>query len=110
MSDGARILLDALASLQLAAAFLAISVLLFGLIALLVEGREAVNAAVRAVAEVRLNLGFYFLGCVIRAARVDRLIAWIQHVVGTYSLALAERAVLDGGKPVGHIRRGSVLR
>ena len=60
MSGIAAVLSDAWLALQVAAVALAISVLLFGFIALCVKGREAVEAGIRAIAEVRLNLAFYF--------------------------------------------------
>lgn len=88
MFNGAGILLDAFDSLRLAAGVLAISVLFFGLIAVLVKGREALAAAVRAVAEIRLNLAFYFLDALFVVPVLSILVATIQFVVGTYSLAL----------------------
>ena len=93
MFDGAGILRDAFASLQLAAAFLAISVLFFGFIALLVKGREAVNAAIRAVAEVRLNLAFYFLDALFVVPVVSVLVATLRYVVTEYSLAIGSEAI-----------------
>jgi sterol desaturase/sphingolipid hydroxylase (fatty acid hydroxylase superfamily) len=88
MFNGAGILLDAFDSLRLAAGVLAISVLFFGLIAVLVKGREALAAAVRAVAEIRLNLAFYFLDALFVVPVLSVLVAAIQFVVGKYSLAL----------------------
>ena len=92
MSDGARILLDAFASLRLAAAFLAISVLFFGFVALVVKGREAVNAAIRAVAEVRLNLAFYFLDALFVVPVLAVMVATLRFVVTEYSLAIVNDA------------------
>ena len=88
MFTGAGILLDAFESLRLAAGVLAISVLFFGLVAVLVKGREALAAAVRAVAEIRLNLAFYFLDALFVVPILSILVAAIQFVVGKYSLAL----------------------
>lgn len=88
MFDGAGILRDAFASLRIAAAFLAISVLFFGFVALVVKGREALNAAVRAVAEVRLNLAFYFLDALFVVPVVTILVATLRFVVSEYSLAV----------------------
>ncbi len=78
---------DAWAALRLAAAVLAISVLFFGLVALLVKGREALRAAARAVAEVRLNLAFYFLDALFVVPLLTVLIAAIRFGVAEYSLA-----------------------
>ena len=88
MFNGASILQDAFDSLRLAAGVLAISVLFFGLVAVLVKGREALAAAVRAVAEIRLNLAFYFLDALFVVPVLSILVATIQFVVGKYSLAL----------------------
>ena len=79
---------DAFASLRLAAVALAISVLFFGLFALLLKGRDALNAAIRAVAEVRLNLAFYFLDALFVVPVLSVLIAAIRRVIADYSLTV----------------------
>lgn len=96
MFDGAGILRDAFTSLRLAAAFLAISVLFFGFVALVVKGREAINAAVRAVAEVRLNLAFYFLDALFVVPLLAVLVATLRFVVTEYSLAIGNEEFWSG--------------
>ena len=86
MFASAEILRDAFDALRLAAAALAISVLAFGLIALLVKGREAFDAAARAVAEVRLNLAFYFFDAIFVAPVLTVMIVAIRSVIDVYSL------------------------
>nr|MBA2306056.1 sterol desaturase family protein [Acidobacteriota bacterium] len=95
MTNGAGILADAFNSLRIAAAVLAISVLLFGFIALLAKGREAIKAAVRAVAEVRLNLAFYFFDALFVAPLLTILIAGVRFVVTEYSLAVASERIWE---------------
>lgn len=98
---GSAILRDAFASLRLAAAVLAISVLFFGLVALLVKGREAFKAAIRAVAEVRLNLAFYFLDALFVVPVLTVLVATIRFVVSEYSLAVGSEQIWAAvGRPV----------
>ena len=101
MLDGAGILRDALSALRIAAAVLAISVLIFGFIALVVKGREAMEAAIRAVAEVRLNLAFYFFDALFVAPLLTVLIAGVRFVVTEYSLDLAGVSLWEtAGRPV----------
>lgn len=88
MPENLGILRDAFEALQLAMAALAISVLLFGAVALAVKGREAFDAAARAAAEVRLNLGFYFFDALFVAPGLAVMIAAINAVIADYSLAL----------------------
>ena len=78
MFDSVRILQDAFDALRLAAAALAISVLAFGLIALVVKGGEAFEAAMRAIVEVRLNLAFYFFDALFVAPVLTVMIAMIR--------------------------------
>lgn len=101
MFDSAGILRDAFDAFQLAAAALAISVLVFGVIALLVKGREAFAAAHRAVAEVRLNLAFYFFDALFVAPILTVMIAGIRYVVSEYSLmVMGERIWEAAGLPL----------
>lgn len=101
MFDGAGILRDAFVSLRLAAVFLAVSVLFFGFVALVVKGREAINAAVRAVAEIRLNLAFYFLDALFVLPVVTILVATLRFVVSEYSLAVGnEQSWASAGRLV----------
>ena len=89
IDTAAGITTEALAALQIAAAALAISVLIFGCLALLLKGREAIDAGFRAVAEVRMNLAFYFLDALFVVPVLTMLVAAIQFVVTKYSLAVA---------------------
>jgi sterol desaturase/sphingolipid hydroxylase (fatty acid hydroxylase superfamily) len=88
MFDGLAILRDGFEALQLAFAFLAISVLAFGLITIAVKGREAFAAAERAVVEVRLNLGFYFFDAMFIAPGLALLITWVRASITENSLFL----------------------
>jgi sterol desaturase/sphingolipid hydroxylase (fatty acid hydroxylase superfamily) len=88
MFDSGRILLDAFDALRLAAAALAISVLLFGVIALLVKGQEAFEAGMRAIAEVRMNLAFYFFDALFVAPLLGVMIAAIRAVISDRSLTI----------------------
>jgi sterol desaturase/sphingolipid hydroxylase (fatty acid hydroxylase superfamily) len=101
MFDGVVVFKDAFEALRIAAAVLAISVLAFGLIALLVKGVEAVEAGIRAVAEVRLNLAFYFFDALFVAPVLTVLVALIRTLVGNYSLAVISETVwAAAGLPV----------
>jgi sterol desaturase/sphingolipid hydroxylase (fatty acid hydroxylase superfamily) len=101
MFDGNRILRDALDALRLGAAALAISVLIFGVIALLVKGREAWKAAERAITEVRVNLAFYFFDAVFVAPLLTVMIAAIRVVIENRSLLMIGGSVWEtAGLPV----------
>ena len=89
MSGTAAVLSDAFLALRVAAAALAFSVLLFGFLALALKGRAAIDAAVRAVAEVRLNLAFYFFDALFVAPIVTVIIAGLRFVITQYSLTIA---------------------
>ena len=95
MFDSARILSDAFEALQLAAAALAISVLAFGFIALVVKGREAFEAAARAVVEVKLNLAFYFFDALFVAPVLGVMIAFIRAVIADRSLMIISPSVWE---------------
>jgi sterol desaturase/sphingolipid hydroxylase (fatty acid hydroxylase superfamily) len=77
-------------SLRIAAELLAYSALYFGFIALLVKGREAIDAARRAVAEVRFNLALYFLDTVFVAPMLAIAVTVIRSVVKAYSLGIVK--------------------
>jgi len=101
MSGTAAVLSDAFLALRVAAAALAVSVLLFGLLALALKGRAAIDAAFRAVAEVRLNLAFYFFDALLVAPIVTVIIAGLRFVITQYSLTIAsEQLWLTAGRPV----------
>ena len=101
MSDSLRILLNAFDALRLAAAALAISVLAFGFIALLVKGREAFEAGMRAILEVKLNLAFYFFDALFVAPLLSVMIALIQALVADHSLMIVSESVWEAaGLPV----------
>lgn len=95
MFDTVGILRDAFDALRLAAALLAISVLAFGVMALLVKGRAAIDAATRAVAEVKLNLGFYFFDAVFVAPVLTVMIVAIRSIIDDYSLILVGESFWD---------------
>jgi sterol desaturase/sphingolipid hydroxylase (fatty acid hydroxylase superfamily) len=101
MSDTARILLDAFNALRVAAAVLAISVIAFGALAIILKGREAFEAAQRAIAEVRLNLAFYFFDALFVAPLLTVMIAWMRSVIAGNSLMLVSESVWSSaGLPV----------
>jgi sterol desaturase/sphingolipid hydroxylase (fatty acid hydroxylase superfamily) len=93
MFDSVRILQDAFDALRLAAAALAISVLAFGFIALVVKGREAFDAATRAIAEVRLNLAFYFFDALFVAPLLGVMIAVMRALISDNSLMIVSESV-----------------
>ena len=95
MFEGVRILQDAFQALRVAAAVLAISVLAFGVIAIIVKGREAFHAAQRAVAEVRLNLAFYFFDALFVAPVLSVMIAGIRSLISDYSLTVTGAAIWE---------------
>jgi sterol desaturase/sphingolipid hydroxylase (fatty acid hydroxylase superfamily) len=89
-----------LQSLTDAAQLLAISVAFFCLIVFVVKGREMVALGKRAVAEVRLNLSWYFLDALFVAPVIAVLVAAIQAAVTGYSLQLVGGHVWDSaGRP-----------
>jgi sterol desaturase/sphingolipid hydroxylase (fatty acid hydroxylase superfamily) len=101
MFDSARILQDAIHALRVAIAVLAISVLAFGVIALLVKGREAFAAAQRAIEEVKVNLGFYFFDALFVAPMLSVMIAAIRQLIAGNSLTVFPSSMWDAaGLPV----------
>lgn len=96
-----QILLSAFESLKVALAVLAISVLFFGIVTLAVKGREAIDAAFRAIAEVRLNLAFYFFDALFVAPVLSVVIAGLTYVMSQYSVRLAaELTWTRAGRPL----------
>jgi sterol desaturase/sphingolipid hydroxylase (fatty acid hydroxylase superfamily) len=79
---------EAVKSLRIAAELLAYSAVFFGFIALLVKGREAIDAARRAVAEVRFNVTLYLLDAVFVAPMLAIAVTVIRSVVKRYSLGI----------------------
>jgi sterol desaturase/sphingolipid hydroxylase (fatty acid hydroxylase superfamily) len=101
MPNSFTLLREAFDALQLAAAALAISVLVFGVIALAAKGREAFEAASRAIVEVRLNLGFYFFDALFVAPVLAVMIAAMQSVISSRSLTVVPGPLWESlGKPV----------
>ena len=104
MSGTVAILADAFLALRLAAAALAISVLVFGVIALVVKGREAVEAGIRAIAEVRMNVAFYFFDALFVAPVLSVMIAGLRYAMAEYSLAIvSEDFWAAASKPVAFV-------
>jgi sterol desaturase/sphingolipid hydroxylase (fatty acid hydroxylase superfamily) len=92
---------EAVKSLRIAAELLAYSTVFFGFIALLVKGREAIDAARRAVAEVRFNLTLYLLDAVFVAPVLAVAVTVIRSVVKGYSLGIVrEDAWVIVGQPL----------
>lgn len=101
MSESARLVLDAYEALLLASAALAISVLAFGFIAIAAKGKEAFEAAMRAVAEVKLNLAFYFFDALFVAPLLGLMITLIRNVVSDNSLTIISGGVWEAAsRPV----------
>jgi sterol desaturase/sphingolipid hydroxylase (fatty acid hydroxylase superfamily) len=96
-----RILQDAFNALRVAAAVLAISVLAFGLFAILLKGREAFAAAERAIAEIRVNLAFYFFDALFVAPGLTVMIAVIRSAIANNSLMVMSESLWNStGLPV----------
>ena len=96
-----RILQDAFNALRVAAAVLAISVLAFGLFAILLKGREAFAAAERAIAEIRLNLAFYFFDALFVAPGLTVMIAVIRAAIANNALMVFNESLWNSaGLPV----------
>jgi sterol desaturase/sphingolipid hydroxylase (fatty acid hydroxylase superfamily) len=88
-------------SLRIAVELFAYSALFFGFISLLVKGRDAINAARRAVAEVRFNLTLYLLDAAFIAPLLAIAVAVIRAVVTKYSLRIiSEDTWTMLGRPV----------
>ena len=109
MFDAGKVFWDGVDALQLALAALAISVLIFGVIALAVKGREAMDAAFRAIVEVRLNLAFYFFDALFVAPILTVLITALRLGVGhRVFISCLERADLDCRRPSVDVRDRAV--
>jgi len=79
---------DVLQSLIDAAQLLAFSVVLFTVIVFVVKGQEMIALGRRAIAEVRLNLSWYFLDAMFVAPVIALIVAAIQAGVTGYSLQI----------------------
>jgi sterol desaturase/sphingolipid hydroxylase (fatty acid hydroxylase superfamily) len=84
------VLLSAARSLRIAAELLAWSTLIFGFLAVLVKGREALEALRRAAKEVRVNLAIHFLDALFVAPVLAILVALMRAGVDRYSLAFVD--------------------
>jgi sterol desaturase/sphingolipid hydroxylase (fatty acid hydroxylase superfamily) len=80
------------ASLWLAMQVLALSAVFFGGLALLIKGSEAVAAARRAIAEIRVNFSLYVLDTIFVAPVLGTLTAFIGYAAAAYSLVLVRPA------------------
>ena len=86
------VLQSAAQSLRIAAELLGWSTLIFGSLAVLVKGREALDALRRAARELRVNLAILFLDALFVAPVLAILTTLIRAGIDHYSLA-----VIDGG-------------
>lgn len=92
---------ETLQSLRIAIEILAYSALYFGFIALVVKGREAIDAARRAAAEVRFNLTLYVLDTVFVAPILAIAVTVIRSVIKHYSLQVFADGTWEvAGRPV----------
>lgn len=80
-------------SLWDAASTLLLTAIFFGVLAVLVKGKEAIDAARRAASEVRLNISLYFFDAVCVAPLIGLLVEAVQSAVANRGLILipAER-------------------
>lgn len=85
-----RLFQSAAQSVWIATQLLGLSALLFGAIALLVKGAEAIAAARRALRELRVNLSLYFLDALLVGPALAILVSVIRLGVTRYSLTLIE--------------------
>lgn len=97
---GLSLLQSAFESLRLALAALAISVLLFGFITLAVKRREALEAGLRAIAEIRTNLAFYFFDALFVAPGLTVAITAMMLAVNHHSPAVAAQLWSHAGRPI----------
>lgn len=100
MTSGLALLRSAIDALQLAAAALAVSVLLFGVVTLSVKGRQAIEAGMRAIAEVRMNLAFYFFDALFVAPGLTIAITALTLATTRYSLPSGAQFWTEAGRPV----------
>ena len=103
MPSALAVLRSASDSLQLAAAALAVSVLLFGFVAVAVKGRQAIEAGIRAIAEVRMNLAFYFFDALFVAPGLTIAIAALTLAISGYSLPSGAQFWAGVGRPAAFI-------
>jgi len=101
MSPLTTVLSDALQALEAAVAILAVSVLVFGFTTIAVKGREAIDAGLRAIVEVRMNLAFYFVDALFVAPVVAVIVATIRFLVAEHSVSVAsEHLWASAGRPI----------
>jgi sterol desaturase/sphingolipid hydroxylase (fatty acid hydroxylase superfamily) len=95
------LLSETLESVTIAAQLLAISVAFFTIIVIIVRGRETIALGKRAVAEVRLNLSWYFLDAIFVAPVIALIVAAIRAAVEGYSLQIVNTHAWEGaGRPL----------
>ena len=80
--------MEALNQLRIAFELLTVSAFIFGLLALVMKGHEAVRAARRAVTEIRLNLSWYLFDAICISPFVVVVVAVISTGANEYSLHL----------------------
>lgn len=92
---------EAVKSLSIAIELFAYSAIFFGFIALVVKGREAIDAARRAVNEIRFNLTLYLLDAVFIAPVLAIAVVFIRAAVTRYSLEIVSDAAWSAiGRPL----------
>jgi sterol desaturase/sphingolipid hydroxylase (fatty acid hydroxylase superfamily) len=85
-----RLVQSAVVSTWTAAQLLGLSALMFGALALLVKGDEAIAAARRAAREIRLNLSLYFIDAILVGPVLAVLVALLRTGLTHYSLVLVD--------------------
>ena len=93
MAEASELLRSAMSSLWIAAQLLLISGIAFGYLALLIKGKEAIVAARRAIAEIRINLGLYVVDTLFVAPVISLLVATIR-------AGLAHASLIGAGEHV----------
>ena len=92
---------DAVKALAIAIELFAYSAIFFGFISLLIKGREAFDAARRAIHEIRFNLTLYLLDAVFIAPLLAIAVVFIRTAVTRYSLGIAGDATWSAiGRPL----------
>src|SRR6266566_4203009 len=96
-----QLISETLQSLTDATQLLAISIALFTVIVFIVKGREMIALGRRAIAEVRLNLWWYFLDAIFVAPVIALIVAALRAGVSGYSLQVVSPHAWDGvGRPL----------
>src|SRR5439155_2611341 len=92
---------EAVKSLSIAIELFAYSAIFFGFIAIVVKGREAIDAARRAVNEIRFNLTLYLLDAVFIAPILAIAVVFIRAAVTRYSFEIVSEAAWSAiGRPL----------